>query len=527
MSSDDELQARWAPTLSSHAGATHRHDWDAYLNDVVQRARAFGVARAQEAENLPFQSGNEAWEESVDQAVQSTGAPVHTGVMVAFYPSAEQQTQLALDDGEPVEDLHLTLAFLGEVGAELQESDQARLVEAVSGWAGTQEPITATTNGHGIFTSAVEKVTYATVDAPQLPAARQALVEALAAAGLPHSQTHGYVPHITLVYDERRDIHVPELSLRFDEVVIKFADQRTSLTLTGSPNAAPRQVAARQQIQIKDRPQHPTDMTGIPPLEPEPAKDGTKTFVTDIGGRTLITAPAATLAAFKDPTVEDIAAEHMLWMHGRFVGADVPNRNGAMWSAGDLEMAKGSVVNGPLNWLHEGRHVIGTLAKADYVQPTQAVGRSGSGAQFAATTQAHITATAAIWRWLYPDEAYVVQQASELNQLWYSMECISKQVTCSGESGCGNTTSYSDYMSGAACEHVVQRASIRRFVSPVFLGGAVIVPPTRPGWAAADAQVMKPAAALAEAAFEQAGRPDMSATAWEQVMAQLVLFAQG
>ena len=145
--------------------------------------------------------------------------------------------------------------------------------------------------------------------------------------------------------------------------------------------------------------------------------------------------------------------------------------------------------------------------------------------QRATTTQPHITATAAVWKWIYPDEAYVVQQASDQEMLWYSMECISKEVSCVGDGGCGNTVSYSDYIAGNACEHIHQRASVRQFKNPIFLGGAVIVPPARPGWAEADARVMKSAGVLAEAAFEQAGKPDITATAWEQLMAQLVKYA--
>lgn len=252
--------------------------------------------------------------------------------------------------------------------------------------------------------------------------------------------------------------------------------------------------------------------------EPEAAK----AFVTDINGRTLISGPATALtASLRDPSIEEIADSHMLWMQGRFVGADTPNRNGAMWSSGDLAMSAGSVVNGPLNWLHESRHIIGSLSKAEFVDPPR---EEIAGEAPPSILQPHIAATAGIWKWIYPDEAFVVNQASDLGQLWYSMECISKEVSCAGDNGCGNTTTYAQYLAGAACEHVVQRASVRQFVNPVFLGGAVIVPPTRPGWAEADASVMAQASSLAEAAFEQAGQPDVTASNWEQMMAQLVRF---
>ncbi len=271
-----------------------------------------------------------------------------------------------------------------------------------------------------------------------------------------------------------------------------------------------------------------SDWTQRAPAETEVRSENA--FVTEINGRTFVSGPAATArvqkAEVREPGLEEITSEPLLWMHGRFVGAEAPNRNGAMWSSGDLELAKGSVVHGPLNWLHEARHVIGAIAKADYIDP----GKTGS-MQVADVggvlppVEPHITATAAVWKWIYPDEAYVIQQASDAGHLWYSMECISKEVSCAGPDGCGNTTSYAQYMAGAACEHVRQRASVRRFVSPVFLGGAVIVPPSRPGWAEADARVMNQATVLAEAAFEQAGRPDVPTSEWEQLMAQLVRFA--
>lgn len=238
-----------------------------------------------------------------------------------------------------------------------------------------------------------------------------------------------------------------------------------------------------------------------------------KAFVSEVNGKTLITGPAS---AFN---VEQAIAgnEHMLWMQGRFVGAEKANRNGALWSTGDLEMGQASVLHGPLNWLHEARHVIGTIANAQLITRNEAADEN--------LDQPFIEATSAIWRWIYPDEAWVVEQASDAGKLWYSMECISKNVECVGDGGCATKASYGDYLSGKGCEHMTQRSAVRRFEDPTFLGGAVIVPPVRPGWAEADAKVMRQAASMAETAFDQAGRPDMAASEWEQLMAQLVRFA--
>jgi len=47
----------------------------------------------------------------------------------------------------------------------------------------------------------------------------------------------------------------------------------------------------------------------------------------------------------------------------------------------------------------------------------------------------------------------------------------------------------------------------------------------RPGWADADATVLRQAAAFSEKAFEDAGQPDMTASEWEHLMADVLRFA--
>jgi hypothetical protein len=93
-----------------------------------------------------------------------------------------------------------------------------------------------------------------------------------------------------------------------------------------------------------------------------------------------------------------------------------------------------------------------------------------------------------------------------------------------GDNGCGHLTEYASYIGGDQCQHMRERSAVRHFIDPVFLGGAVIVPPARPGWAEADATIMRQAASLAEENAEQAG--DLSTSDWEQMMAGVVRFAQ-
>lgn len=508
MSDTHDLASRWAPTLG-------------YAPGQSEHSANVTPGPASQDETWLFSSANDFREDVVEDAINTASAP-HTGVMVALFPDPTIADQLQLPGGEPSDELHVTLAYLGEVGAEVKPEDEQAILDAVQAWADTQDPIQATTNGLGIFHND-PPVTYASVDSPQLPTARQSLIEHLDKAGQSPLQDHGFTPHMTLKYDDVRDHTVPSVPMTFTHATVAFAGKRTHIPL-GAPQDGLPDVGVSESPETSGAIISVSERTAIEPaIEPD-LPESARAISVEVNGKQMIAAPArAITASLREPSLDDITNEHLLWMHGKFVGSGEPNRNGALWSAGDLQLAKGTVANGPLNWLHEARHVIGTIAQADYVTP--ATGRSGQGVQLADTAHPHITATAAIWKWVWPDEAYVVQQASDAAQLWYSMECISRQVACAGPNGCGNTTSYAAYMAGEACDHVTQRASVRQFVSPVFLGGAVIVPPTRPGWAEADASVMNSATGLAEAAFEQAGQPDIPASTWEQMMAQLVLAA--
>jgi hypothetical protein len=251
-----------------------------------------------------------------------------------------------------------------------------------------------------------------------------------------------------------------------------------------------------------------------------------KPIVTTSGARTVITAPATTERAAMWGSVPN-PNKHLLWMQGRYVGGERPNLNGAFWSTSDLEIGKPTVAHGPLNWLHEERHIIGTIADAKFVPPGQEAGIDGVEAA-AETSDPHLTALSAVWSWLYPQEASVIEMASDAGVLAYSMECIAQAIQCVGDNGCGQTFPYMQVAAaGGGCTHLQQRSSIHRLVEPTFLGGAVIVPPTRPGWADADASVMRQAASVAEKTYAQAGKPDIPAGIWEQLMAGVIRYTEG
>jgi hypothetical protein len=237
-------------------------------------------------------------------------------------------------------------------------------------------------------------------------------------------------------------------------------------------------------------------------------------------GSLVLTAPASVLGLDEQKAWEKAAAPnpHVAYLHGRFVEADAPNRNNAFWSTEDLELAQATVTNGPLNWLHDEKHIIGTLtdSKMVYRETADDVGN-------------HIQAMSAIWKFIYPRETEVIEKASASHTLWYSMECTSETVTCidgPGRPGCGDTFPYKTVMREPAkvCQHIREKSSIRRFNQPTFLGGAVIIPPVRPGWGKADATIMRQAAEVTEHNHlsDLLDRPDA-----EQMVAMVIAYANG
>lgn len=250
--------------------------------------------------------------------------------------------------------------------------------------------------------------------------------------------------------------------------------------------------------------------------EHEVARASERAFKTEVNGRTIITGPAA---AFLEKAEKASSGNPMfLNIAGRFVGGERANRNGAFWSTEDLVFGQPTVKNGPLNWLHEERHIVGAITEASLLTPETADDE---------LADPYIAASASMWRWLWPQEASVVEMAAAAGTLWYSMECVSETVICHGENGCGVEVSYMDALlkQGECCEHIAERSAERRFKQPTFMGGAIIVPPVRPGWDSAHATVLSEASKYAERAFEQAGQPDMEAAAWERLMAQVLEFA--
>lgn len=216
------------------------------------------------------------------------------------------------------------------------------------------------------------------------------------------------------------------------------------------------------------------------------------------------------------------ASPFVKWIAGDFVEADKPNENAQYWTKGDLEIAEYTIRYAPLNMLHRQRTPVGFFAatrKVDLLRDSAAV-----------TGTMKIQTLAGMWSHLFPHESNLIDAASDANSLFFSMECRGSHLRCAGNDGCGGEFEYAKIEDH--CDHLKNRTSVRHIVNPVFRGGALIIPPTKPGWKNAYASVVSDAvkdeackwAEQTELSFQQANAAgsDLSASAWEQLMAMIL-----
>lgn len=159
-----------------------------------------------------------------------TASANHDGVMVAFFLDPETAQQFAVPGGEPPEDLHMTLAYLGDQSDVPVDADT--LAQIVQEWAAQTPPITGEISGHGVFTNGEKPVTHMSVDCPGLPAARQSLIEHLQANGIEPRMDHGFDPHITLAYDNT-PVDVPATPVTFDHVTVSHGPNDMDMPMGG------------------------------------------------------------------------------------------------------------------------------------------------------------------------------------------------------------------------------------------------------------------------------------------------------
>jgi len=194
------------------------------------------------------------------QQTQRAAVPQHTGMMLALLLDPATAQRLAIKGGEPASELHVTLAYLGDMQDESEDNllrphtSPFKIRDAVDMVAAQTAPLTGTTGGIGRFAASSDSEgldpLIALVDVPGLNEFRARLVEAVQAAGYFVAENHGYTPHITLDYldtDEPLPMEsVPHLPLVFESVWLCVGDERTPFVLSAqaASRAAPASTRA-------------------------------------------------------------------------------------------------------------------------------------------------------------------------------------------------------------------------------------------------------------------------------------------
>jgi len=161
----------------------------------------------------------------------------HTGMMVAFTLDPKTSQQLTIPGGEPPEDMHITLAYLGDTTDFMGNIDH--LVGTIDLFARTMQPLSGRVSGIGRFITDGQDVTpvYASVDMEGLQSFHDELLDVLTSMGYEPASTFTYNPHITLAYiDSDAPMPVEDISnvpLHFDTLCLAVGDTRHFFKLGG------------------------------------------------------------------------------------------------------------------------------------------------------------------------------------------------------------------------------------------------------------------------------------------------------
>jgi SPP1 gp7 family putative phage head morphogenesis protein len=177
----------------------------------------------------------------------TAAAEQHTGAMIALIPTEEDLDRLAVEGGEPRDELHLTLFFLG-LAADLEPATRAELERGLRDIA-TREgmtPVTGRAFGVNYWNPSSDDpaLVLAVGDTDgelTLESLREAVREVLAWAGdledrIPAQHTP-WVPHVTLMYgnDTNRITEFAERlgDITFDRIRLAFGGEVTDVPIGG------------------------------------------------------------------------------------------------------------------------------------------------------------------------------------------------------------------------------------------------------------------------------------------------------
>lgn len=220
------------------------------------------------------------------------------------------------------------------------------------------------------------------------------------------------------------------------------------------------------------------------------------------------------------------AANHIVlnpahsWILGKFVEADRANKNQQFFTLEGLQMGNPSIAHGPMNVNHNPRNVVGAFVASELIFPAETAGEE--------PLNPYIESLAVFWKYYFPDEYRAIQNASGDGGLFYSMECVPQGLSTIGGSNDATVYPYEGRQSPNYSKEINERTYPIMLHGPHFTGGALVIPPEKPAWCNADAQMVSQFLdknwAEVEAAYEgiKTATPHLTAATWEALMMEII-----
>lgn len=168
---------------------------------------------------------------------------VHTSGVIALVPSNNDLDRLTIEGGEPRDELHLTLYFLGDA-VNYDDATRDAMVSAIEANVSTMESIIGRAFGINFWNPTGDEPAWvlavSDADGDSLPSVRDAMINTLQdkdidLESIAPSQHSPWVPHVTIAYGTDPTI-MPELEQRlgeitFDRVRLAFGDDVRDIPL--------------------------------------------------------------------------------------------------------------------------------------------------------------------------------------------------------------------------------------------------------------------------------------------------------
>jgi hypothetical protein len=215
-------------------------------------------------------------------------------------------------------------------------------------------------------------------------------------------------------------------------------------------------------------------------------------------------------------TAHMVPNEANSYVLGRFVEADRANNNKQYFRLGDLLLAQPTITHAPLNVNHQSQPV-GTFISSEMQYPVDD------------SDHPYIEALAAVWKHYFPTAYEAIQRAFAEGNLYYSMEAVPRTLSTIGGSDDAAEYAYEGRISPNYPREINERDCDIVLNSPHFVGGALIIPPSRPGWSHADVKQMSKFMhqqwETAEEIYSgvQTMAPHADPSTWEIIMGELIL----